>query len=121
MDINSKLNKIFYTIILVISSLGFYAIGISTNELAIDIVSLILQLLTLIVLVALWAPNPLSSRALKILGITLGLILLLLLLANLVFLTAPEVRHSHSPHLLMQTALAFATVGLPAILYGLKR
>ncbi len=112
--------KVFYTILLCLCSLGFYIMAVSTKELAIDIVSLILQLLTITVLIALWAPKPLNRLALKTLGLTLGCILLLLLLTNLIFLTVPEIQNSHNPLLLFQTTLAFTNIGLPAILYAVK-
>jgi hypothetical protein len=117
----SPLSKIFYTIILGTCSLGFYIMAVGTKELAIDVISLILQLLTLTVLIALWAPKPLGTTALKTLGLTLGCTLLMLLLTSLIFVASPEIQNSHSLLLLIQTTLAFANIGLPAIIYGLRR
>lgn len=113
--------KIFYTIILLPCSLGFYAMGISTEELIINVMGLGLQLLTLVVLMALWAPRPISTMALKTLGLTVGSLVCLMFLTSLFFLTIPEIRNSYSPFLVIQTSLAFTTIGLPALMYGLGR
>jgi hypothetical protein len=110
--------RVFHTALALLSSLGLFAMSVSQDDLAVDIVAIVMQSLVAAALVALWSPRAASVKALRTLAFIAGTIMALMLAVQLFLLLDPRVRDERGLLILVQIALLVAQLGIPFLLYA---